>query len=266
MKIHTSYDEEPEDVYLPLPEDLYREFYDIEMASFRQDLDFYLTALSPQSSILEIGCGSGRLTRLLAEAGHQPVGVDLSQSMLHAAIQASTGREHYICMDMRNLSLGRRFEAIIVPYNTLNLMTDKADIECCLRGFKQHLQHDGLLLLQLYIPTIDFALEEPKSTFKFQMFDRPEGGKIIKEILQTPLPATRQLRMTERYKIRPMTIGQENVNYSHTMLLNANDRSTWLDLLANAGFTLHSIANAYDGSNNQDLESTLLLIKANSRA
>jgi SAM-dependent methyltransferase len=262
MKIYSSYDEEPEDIYLPLPDELYTEFYDLEMHSFQQDLQFYLSALPEKSTILETGCGSGRLTRLLAEAGHHLVGVDLSQSMLQAALQSSTGKENYICMDMRTLSLRRLFDAIIVPYNTLNLMTTRSDIESCLRSFKRHLKPEGMLLLQLYIPPMDFTSPSPRTTFKFQMFDRPEGGKIIKEILQRPLQENQQLEMIERYKLRPMTTSLENVNYSHTMLLNACDQATWLEILNSAGFTSLSLANAYDGSYTPEKESTILLIKA----
>lgn len=245
MKIYSSYDQEPEDHYLPLPESLYSELYDLEMSGFSQDFSYYQAALNvgsdSGSDILELGCGSGRLTRFLAGSGHQPVGIDLSLPMLQAAITKSVGNITYICMDMRNLALHRRFDAVIIPYNTLNLLANDADVMTCLSGCRDHLKPDGRLLLQLYIPTEEMRANPDKTTFQFQVFDGPRGGKIIKEILRRFHADNNQLEMTERYKIRPMHADMANTNYSHTMLLNANDQAAWLDLLNASGFIIQSI-------------------------
>jgi demethylmenaquinone methyltransferase/2-methoxy-6-polyprenyl-1,4-benzoquinol methylase len=42
-------------------------------------------ALQPQSTVLDLACGTGDLCRTLARAGHTPIGVDFSAGMLHAA-------------------------------------------------------------------------------------------------------------------------------------------------------------------------------------
>jgi 2-polyprenyl-3-methyl-5-hydroxy-6-metoxy-1,4-benzoquinol methylase len=76
MKIYASYDEEPQEQYEALTPSLYQELYDLEMTGFTDDLPFYLAALTPSSGILELGCGSGRLSRQLAGAGHQVVITD----------------------------------------------------------------------------------------------------------------------------------------------------------------------------------------------
>lgn len=238
MKIYSSYDQEPEDLYLPLPENLYSELYDLEMSGFSQDFFFYQAALNSASEILELGCGSGRLTRFLAGAGHQPAGIDISLPMLRAAGSFSPGKIKFICMDMRNLALRKRFDAIIIPYNTLNLLANNIDVTICLNGCLNHLKPGGLLLLHLHIPTEEMRSNPDKATFQFQMFDRPQGGKIIKEILLRFHTDSNQLEMTERYKIRPMQLDEANTNYSHTMLLNANDQSAWLNLLHSSGFAI----------------------------
>ena len=68
------YSTEPEEIFSQLSAERYCEFYDIEMTGFDADLGFYLSALEERMDILELGCGSGRLTRALAARGHRIVG------------------------------------------------------------------------------------------------------------------------------------------------------------------------------------------------
>lgn len=260
MKIYSDYDEEPELHFLPLPEELYRELYDLEMSDFKPDFSFYSTALQHNSAVLELGCGSGRLTRLLGSSGHRVVGIDISLPMLQAARNTIRKNVRYICMDMRTIALQQKFDAVIIPYNSLNLLKDNGDVHACLQSCREHLTTDGLLLMQLYIPSDEIRSKPGQTTFQFQMFDHPQGGKVIKEILRKYHQESHRLEMTERYKIRPMGNNAENANYSHTMFLNANDQPTWLNTIHSAGFTIQSIATRYDDTIAPS--PSLLLIKA----
>ena len=61
-------------------------FYDLEYADFDADLDFYRTfALRANGSILELGCGTGRVLLALEDIGLPLTGVDSSASMLDIA-------------------------------------------------------------------------------------------------------------------------------------------------------------------------------------
>lgn len=259
MKIYADYDEEPEDLFLPLPENLYRELYDLEMADFRDDFPFYRSVLGINADLLELGCGSGRLTRLLAAAGHTVTGIDLSTPMLQEAIARSGGNSRHLRMDMRQIAFNKKFNGIIIPYNTLNLLADNSDVARCLRGCRAHLKTGGHLLLQLYIAGENLRADSSTTTFQFQLFDRPQGGKVIKETLRTCHAVTNTIMMTERYKIRPMNPAQANANYSHAMLLNANDRATWLRLILDAGFSIEFLATQYETSGKSS--PSLLLVK-----
>ena len=65
ITLYDSYDAEPEDVFEALPERLYRQFYDLEMVQTCEDSRHWDRTL-PSGNILELGCGSGRVTRSLA--------------------------------------------------------------------------------------------------------------------------------------------------------------------------------------------------------
>jgi len=260
MKIYTDYDQEPEEQFLPLPDDLYRELYDLEMSSFQDDLPFYLAGLAANSEILEPGCGSGRLSRLLAAAGHRVTGIDISIPMLREARRQASGRCRYLCMDMRRPAFRTRFDAVVIPYNTLNLLADAADAACCLDGCRACLRDGGKLLLQLYIPSGELQHEGTGASFQFRIFDRPGGGKIIKETLRSYDHATTTIAMTERYKIRPMNGHEPNSNFCHTMTINGGSRAFWLGLLGSSGFIVETLASSYDAAT--PVGSSLLLVTA----
>lgn len=261
VRIYSSYDEEPEDIYLPLPANLYRDFYDLELTEFSQDLQFYTTALKPHSQIIELGCGSGRLTRKLADSGHQMLGIDLSFEMLQAARTATKSNVQFIQGDMRQIPINIPFDAVIIPYNTLNLLRTTEDIIRCLAGCLKVLKGNGLLLLQIHIPTEVKPESSTTSTFQFQMFDRPQGGKIIKEVLKTTDYRKQLIEMTERYKVRPMTEGQENINYSHTMVLNGWNRQRWFSCIEECGFRIDAHFSDYT-MKQKHAATDLLLIQA----
>src|SRR5580693_1551694 len=82
----------PQDEPLPGEEYAsYSEVYDLLFEDLDNDVDFYLDAARAHSplpgAILELGAGTGRLTRRLLAAGHDVVGVDPSGPMLERARQ-----------------------------------------------------------------------------------------------------------------------------------------------------------------------------------
>ena len=66
--------------------------------------------------VLELGCGTGNMTRLLAEAGYDMIGIDLSEDMLMEAM-AKTDEEQqgilYLNQDMRSFELYGTVRAIV---------------------------------------------------------------------------------------------------------------------------------------------------------
>jgi hypothetical protein len=162
-------------------------------------------------------------------------------------------------MDMRRLAFAPRFDAAIIPYNTLNLLADNRDVALCLQKCRESLNQGGMLLLQLHIPKQSAAADTTGPTFQFQIFDRPEGGKIIKETLRTIQPDLSTIVLEERYKIRPMNGIEPNRNFKHQLIINGNSRTAWLQLIEDAGFSVSHCTNRYRLSS-PALDSMLLVI------
>src|SRR5437016_6070098 len=99
------------------------ELYDI---AFDWDLgdeaDWIVERLGAKS-VLEPGCGSGRMLEALAERGLEVFGLDASQAMVALARARLGGRGEVIVGDMTDFALGRTFDGAVSPINTLLHLT-----------------------------------------------------------------------------------------------------------------------------------------------
>lgn len=113
-----------------------------------QDTAFYLELAERQGgAVLELACGTGRVTGPLAAAGHDVAGIDLDRSML-AGARAAYPDLPLVCGDMRRFALHRRFALVVVAYNGLQLL-DPDGREQCLECVADHLTPDGVLAFEV---------------------------------------------------------------------------------------------------------------------
>jgi SAM-dependent methyltransferase len=260
VKIYRDYQDEPGDVFQPLPEELAAAFYALEMENFSEDSVFFENTLPEHGAVLEMGCGTGRVARLLAQENRPMTGIDISTPMLRLAIQHRHPNCSFLCMDMLAPAFRKPFEAILIPYNTLNLLSSEQTILRCLHGCKTNLRREGRLIVQIFIPTTDFLSSE-RTTFQFQTFNRPDGGRIIKEILKKYLPESQKVQLEERFRIRPMQKGLANEDYHTRTCITAFGLEKWLYLFAEANFTPEHIYGSYTcGPYDAALSSCCLLV------
>ncbi len=259
---------EPEEVFTPLDSARYSQFYALEMADFDADFPFYrdhiATAGAQQKtplSVLELGCGTGRLCRLLATTNAEITGIDLSFDMLRLARKA-TGQASisYLCMDMTALAFAGQFDTVIIPYHTLNLLLTAERIIICLRQIKSLLTTRGQLLLQLYVPDEEALTSGDKKIFQFKIMKRADGGRVIKETRRSCIHE--QLILEERYRVRPQRAGSSREDYNHTFRLAAFAPEKWLSLFHDAGFTFHQQRGGYQLSPFLAGRDSCLFIKA----
>ena len=258
MKIYSSYNDEPEDTFSPLSEELYCDLYELEMERFSDDILFYKRILPERGNFLELGCGTGRITECLAKNYRTVVGIDISLHMLQKAVAKKISDCSYIRMDMRQPAFTTNFDGILIPYNTLNLLAAESDILSCLKHCRSLLNKNGRIYLQLFIPDKKLASHRGR-VFQFQMFDRPEGGKIIKEILRQYSAESRTIRVEERYRIRPMKKGYENLNLNHFFTIAGCSYDEWVSLFKQAGLSIVGCWGDYDLNPFNPQESPCLL-------
>lgn len=103
-------------------------------------------AIRPESSILELGSGPGRLTRVLVALGHSVTAVDDSAEMLDHV----TGAER-VQADVLHLNLGRRFDVVLAASHLIN-MPGSADRQALLEVCWRHLAPGGSVIVERYPP------------------------------------------------------------------------------------------------------------------
>ena len=104
--------------------------------------------------VLELACGTGRLTTILAESGFEVDGIDLSPLMLNIAEsrkkQLPTDIQsclRFINEDITGFNLERDYSLIILGDNSFQELKNREEQAACLRCVRDHLNHDGSLLL-----------------------------------------------------------------------------------------------------------------------
>jgi SAM-dependent methyltransferase len=127
------------------------------------DLPFYLELAEKRGGpVLDIGCGTGRMTLPLARRGSQVTAIDASEPMLEilrgklAAEPADVRSRVTVKMrDMRNLDTDSRFPLVIVPFRGLQHLHTIEDQMAALTSLRGQLAAGGWLALDVFFPKLD---------------------------------------------------------------------------------------------------------------
>jgi SAM-dependent methyltransferase len=142
------------------------------------DVDFYRRlATETGGPILEVGCGTGRVTVAIAADGNEVVGVDLSAPMLRVAERMRqrldpevAARLSFGQADMTTLDLGRDFALIITPSRVFQFALTTETQRQALAALRSHLRPDGRLVLDLFDPLLDRVVPSDDAP--------PRGGEL----------------------------------------------------------------------------------------
>jgi len=134
--------------------------YDWQYGGLVEDIPFFVELAKQHGSpVLEVGCGTGRVTIPLARQGIRVVGVDLSSHMLAIARhktddEAAEVRERIELLkgDMRAFSLGREFPCVIVPQAAVFHLEGPEAIGGAFRNFHGHTKPGGVILVDVVSP------------------------------------------------------------------------------------------------------------------
>jgi ubiquinone/menaquinone biosynthesis C-methylase UbiE len=135
--------------------EFYAQTYDAVVPDWPGEIDFYqelaAQARSNGRSVLELGCGTGRVAIRLARRGVDVVGLDLSAAMLDVAREKSAGMGNvrWVQRDMTSFELGETFGLVIIPGHAFQNVLTAADQVACLESIARHLDPRGTLVVHL---------------------------------------------------------------------------------------------------------------------
>ena len=105
-----------------------------------------------QGLIAELGCGTGTMTRLLAKAGYDMIGIDLSEEMLDIARYEHPEDESeilYLHQDMREFELFGTVSAIVSLCDSMNYITSEEDLLQVFRLVNNYLDPNGYFIFDM---------------------------------------------------------------------------------------------------------------------
>ena len=158
------------------------DLYDLEYSGLSEDLGYYLRLARGASTLLELGCGTGRLTLPLARSQVAVTGLDASAAML-GRLRARLGAEPRLKVellqgDFRALDLGRRFDRVILPFNAVHHAQTATDLRALLDGVARHLAPEGIFGLDMLVPDHHFWDRDPDGVHEVRWYPDPAGGRM----------------------------------------------------------------------------------------
>jgi SAM-dependent methyltransferase len=217
---------------------------------YAEEAAFYARVLHQESkgdvrSLLELGSGGGN------NASHLKLEFNLTLSDLSAemlAISRALNPEcEHIQGDMRNLRLGRRFDAVFI-HDAITYMTTEADLRAALETAFVHCRRGGVAL---FVP--DHVRETFRPMTSHGGYDDANGRRGLRflEWVWDPDPCDTTCIVDYAYVLREED-GQTRVEHDRA-IEGLFSCASWLDLLEGVGFEARAIPAEYAGSELGDM-------------
>ena len=126
--------------------------------------------------ILDLACGTGRMTSELSRRGYDMIGVDGSVEMLSEAYSKQEESILYLCQDMRELELYGTVGATVCCLDSLNYLTENGDIERVVSLVHNYSDPDALFIFDI---NSEYKFENIYADNSYILEDEGTDGKAI---------------------------------------------------------------------------------------
>lgn len=154
--------------------------YDAFNAPYEDDYKFYLSECRKvRGPVLELACGTGRLTVPLKKAGVEITGLDYSAPMLARAGEKARENGLELALikgDARRFSCGRRFGLVFMAFNSLQHLGRREDLEGLFRSVRKALAPGGRFVFDVFNPDPRYLSRDPEELLPVAYYDDPAGG------------------------------------------------------------------------------------------
>ena len=126
---------------------------------YRATVEFYMQilereGLKPRTAV-DLACGTGSVTAILAEQGMDILGVDMSEEMLTVAMEKVMDMEkppRFICQPLQNLYLPRGVDLAVCALDSLDYITDPKDCARAIARVYKALNPGGIFIFDVNTP------------------------------------------------------------------------------------------------------------------
>ena len=126
---------------------------------YEATVDFYYEILKQEGlkprTAVDLACGTGSVTAILARRGLQVIGVDMSEEMLTEASQKAFELDPapwFICQSLQELRLPKAVDLAVCALDSLDYITDPADCKEAIRRTYKYLNPGGIFIFDVNTP------------------------------------------------------------------------------------------------------------------
>jgi SAM-dependent methyltransferase len=234
------------------------------------DLEHYQRVCSNAASVLELGCGYGRVVTALAAPGRTVVGVERDPALLAMAREAvaalpedrRAGVELH-AGDMRQVDLGRRFERVLVPFGGLYCLLDDDELHATLTHVARHLAPGGRVAFDVYRADAFHEEAEPDDLpdDAHAPLARVEVDGVAYEVLERSTWDKPRQRIDASYLYVDEAGHAVEGTIAQRYLLEPQLRAA----LARAGLEITSMTGSFEGRGSEEDEDELMIVEAAAR-
>jgi SAM-dependent methyltransferase len=223
----------------------------------RRDVRFYVDeAARSEGSVLELGCGTGRILLPIARDGHAIVGVDGSRAMLERCEarvrdEADEVRARITVHegDVRDFDLGQRFALILAPFRVMQHLVSIDDQLRCLAAVARHLAPGGRFVFDVFNPSLAALVSHDGSEREDTPETRLPDGRAFRRMYRVSrVRWLDQVNETELIYYLSPSAGAPATRYVQGFDMRWYLREELTHLLARGGFRIQSIHGDFDRS------------------
>ena len=162
------------------------DFYDDYYGRNVGDINFWINQCKEKAKILEVACGTGRVTFPLIESGKKVYALDYSPEMLNilkekAKLKGYNGRHiEVFCQDMRDIKLTEKFDIILITSNSINHLEKSEDFEKMLNCTYELLNNGGVLIFDALKPRFKYLMRNMNEFYDHDEFILKKTNEKIK--------------------------------------------------------------------------------------
>ena len=217
------------------------DFYDLEN-SWGKDDDYCRNLAAAASSVLDLGCGTGRLSTVLMSDKRSVVGVDPAGAMLNIA-RAKTDRVKWMEADARELRLHRRFDLVLLTGHAFQVFLNEADQRAVLNTIAKHLAPNGRFIFDSRNPVakewLEWGPEESRRKLLHPRYGEIEAWNTVHQD-----PATENVTYHSHYRVS--ATGQL---FSAESRIRFTAKAQLATMIAECGLAVDQWLGDWDGNN-----------------
>jgi SAM-dependent methyltransferase len=231
-------------------------YYDLEYRDYKPDVESYVQladALDPGRDLplLELGCGTGRVTIALAEAGFRVVGVDTSRGMLDVCARAA--RERHVSGDVTPVLADMRdlkdvppgpYNIAFCALNTFAYLASREDQLAMLAAVKGRLLLQGVFVVDLTPPWPHLWPPSDGEIIHQGTYADNRGGVVHKLVTGHAEPSIQAHHVTLMYDHE--AVDGKLTRISQQIDLRWTGRYEMEGLLRQSGYTVRNLFGSYE--------------------